>query len=79
MAALMAIDNYGQTVHDIHPKCPKASLLEKVGGKSATPMYRDNLLDGSTQHVGYVVKYGHGQSESWFTLFKVERWVKGNK
>ena len=59
----MAIDQYGQTYHDLGPH-PRKALLEQLGYKKASRMYIDNK-DGKTFHIGYVIGY------LWLTLFEV--------
>jgi len=50
--AFMAIDQWGNTHHDL--KHPRKDLMEFAGVKSASKMYVDTK-DGKSHHVGYVV------------------------
>jgi len=73
---MMALSNHGNTFHGIDPKRPKASLLEQVpGATTATPQYIDTR-DGRTLQTGYVVRFGRGMGEEWFTLYTVAPWEK---
>ena len=60
----MARDQWGNTEHDLGPH-PRKALLERLGRKSASRMFRDRP-DGTTNHVGYVI------AGRWFTLYRVE-------
>lgn len=63
----MAIDQWGNTMHDLGPD-PKAGLLSKLGkGKraKARPIHQDKK-DGSTVVVGWVIDY------SWWHVYWVE-------
>jgi len=64
MKNFMAIDQYGNTVHDLGPH-PRKTLLERLNRKKAEKMYRDKS-EGPTVHVGYIV------AGRWFTLYHVE-------
>lgn len=61
----MAIDQYGQTFHDLGPY-PRKALLEALNRKHASKMYVDKV-DGSSVHIGYVIG-GH-----WLTVYEVDR------
>lgn len=61
----MAVDQYGQTEHDLGPH-PRKALLERLGRKKASKMYVD-VPGGKTMHVGWVV------AGRWFTVFEVKR------
>lgn len=63
-ANYMAIDQYGQTIHDLGEH-PRKALLEKLGRKHAARMYRDQQ-DGQTYHVGWIV------AGRWFSVYAVE-------
>ena len=72
--ALMGIAlNAGVEFHGIDEKRPKASLLEEMGARTATPIYRDKK-DGSTVKVGYVVSGERGTVPIWVELYRVEPW-----
>ena len=58
---MLAIDQYGQKFY-ILGKHPRAELLEALGRKKASKMYRDKK-DGRVVHCGYVIG-GH-----WLTLY----------
>jgi len=68
MKTTMAIDQYGNVQHDLG-KYPRKVLLERLGRKHASKVYRDRP-DGSTVHVGYVIAC------RWFDVFNVERWER---
>lgn len=59
----MAVDQYGQTYHALGSS-PRKALLEKLGRKHASRMYRDTK-DGGAVHVGYIV------AGLWLELFQV--------
>lgn len=61
----MAIDQYGQTHHDLGPH-PRKGLLEKLGRKHASKMYVDKA-DGTTKHVGWII------GGLWLTVYEVRR------
>jgi len=73
---LWGIDQNGTRWDGIDAKRPKASLLERIGARSAQRMYRDNP-DGSARHVGYVVSLGRGFAPLWVSLFSVTEWNGG--
>lgn len=60
----MAVDQYGQTIHDLGPY-PRKALLEKLDRKHADRMFRDQK-DGPTVHVGWIV------AGRWFSVYAVE-------
>ena len=64
----MAIDQYGETIHDLGPY-PRKGLLAKLGHKHVDKMYVSRK-DGSIAHSSYIV------SGRWFRVFKVEPWEK---
>jgi len=66
--SLMAIDQWGQTYHDIGPH-PRKWLLDYFGRKSTNKIYCDTK-DGGHRHVGYVVA-GH-----WCQVYEVQQWRK---
>jgi len=66
MKTTMAIDQYGQTYHDLG-KHPRKALCERLGRKHASKMYRD-CIDGTVQHVGYVI------GTLWLTVMAVDAW-----
>ena len=71
--AIMAIDQYGQTIHGLDPRCPKKALAARLGVAASTPkrIYRD-LQDGGSRHTGYVV------GGRWFEFYRVLPW-KGDE
>ena len=60
----MAIDQYGQTYHDLG-RHPRKELMERIGCRHVSKMYHDRN-DGSVIHVGYVV------GQRWCTLYEVK-------
>jgi hypothetical protein len=66
--ALMAIDQYGTTYHNLGTY-PRKALLERLGSRSAERMYRDTN-EGESHHIGYII------NGLWLTLFNVEPWRK---
>ena len=66
--ALMAIDQYGTTYHNLGTY-PRKALLERLGSRSAERMYRDTN-EGESHHIGYII------NGLWLTLFHVEPWRK---
>ncbi len=60
----MAIDQYGQTYHDLGPH-PRKALLERLSRERASKMYVDTPK--GTVHIGYIV------AGLWLTLYSVER------
>ena len=65
-SATMAIDQYGQTYHQLGAY-PRKTLLERLGGRSAEKMYVDTM-SGESQHVGYII------NGLWLTLYRVTPW-----
>lgn len=63
----MAIDQYGQTFHNL--KHPRKDLMHKLCNQHCSKMYIDKK-DGSSKHIGYVIG-GH-----WLTVYKIERMEK---
>lgn len=63
----MAIDQYGQTYHNLG-QYPRKALLERLGYRSAQKMFVDTK-DGSTRHVGYVI------GGLWLSLYRVTSWA----
>ncbi len=63
----MAIDQYGQTYHDLG-RFPRKNLLERLGRSKAAKMYRER--GNSTLHTGYVI------AGLWLTLYRVEPFEK---
>ena len=68
MTGHMAIDQWGQTEHDLGPH-PRKELLRRYNRKSSRKVYVDKK-NGGTVHIGWIVA-GH-----WFTVYRVERWEK---
>ena len=66
MQAIMGLDQYGDTYHDLGPH-PRKALVERLGGGRVAKMYVDTK-DGATKHIGYVV------GRLWVTLYTSERW-----
>ena len=64
MKTHMAIDQYGETLHDLGPY-PRKGLLERLGSSHAEKMYIDNIRTGEARHCGYIVG-GH-----WWNLYEV--------
>jgi hypothetical protein len=65
MKNYMAIDQYGETYHDLGEH-PRKKLLEILDGSHASKMYVDSKDNKSIYHVGYVIK------GLWLTLYKIE-------
>lgn len=63
----LAIDQYGNTYHNLGP-FPRKALLERLGRKHADKMFRDTL--NGPQHVGYVI------AQLWLSIFTIEPWQK---
>jgi hypothetical protein len=66
-SGLMAVDQYGGTIHLTGCKHPRKALLETSGRKHAAKMYVDTA-DGQTKHVGYII------AGCWYTLYRVSEW-----
>jgi len=64
----MAIDQYGQTYHNLG-KFPRKTLLERLYKTNASKMYVDKK-DGTTKHIGYII------GGLWLTLYTVDYWEK---
>ena len=64
----MAIDQYGQTYHDLG-KYPRKGLLDILGGTNAQKMYIDTK-SGKVFHIGYIIK------GLWLTLHEVKSFRK---
>lgn len=47
------IDQYGNTYFNLGDY-PRKELIERIGSKHASKMYRD-CTDGSSRHIGYVI------------------------
>ena len=60
----MAIDQYGQTYHDLGSH-PRKKLIERIGSGHVSKMYLDKK-DGGSVHVGYVI------GQHWLTLYEVK-------
>jgi hypothetical protein len=61
----MAIDQYGQTEHNLGLH-PRKELLRRCNSTRAFKQYQD-LKDGSSVHTGWII------AGRWFTLYHVER------
>jgi hypothetical protein len=61
----MAIDQHGNTYHDLGPR-PRKALLERFGRKSAKRMYVDTKTREAV-HIGWIIA-GH-----WLEVYRVER------
>ena len=59
----MAIDQYGQTEHDLGPH-PRKELLSRMYRKSAQKIYRDTK--NGTVQIGWII------AKRWFTVFQVK-------
>lgn len=68
MTNYMAIDQYGQTEHNLG-RYPRKELLSRCWRKHADKIYVDNTSKG-TLHIGWVI------AGRWFTVYKVERMEK---
>jgi hypothetical protein len=64
MSNYMAIDQYGQTYHDLGQH-PRKELIERIGSGHVSKMYLDKKDGGSVQ-VGYVI------GQYWLTLYEVK-------
>lgn len=62
----MAIDQYGQTYHNLGAH-PRKALLERLGYKKAQRMWIDTK-SGEPRHIGYII------GGYWLTLYKVTQW-----
>lgn len=60
----MAVDQYGQTEHNLGPY-PRQELLRRNSATKAAKIYRDKR-DGRAVHVGWIVR------GFWYTVYKVE-------
>jgi len=69
MISTMGIDQHGNTYHGLG-KYPRKELLSRLDASKAGKMYRDTA-DGSTRHVGYIVR------GLWSELFNVSTWKVG--
>ena len=67
--SFMAVDQYGQTYHDLGAH-PRKELLARLGYRKANKMYTDKT-DGTTCHVGYVI------GPHWLTLYEVTPFERG--
>ncbi len=67
MLGVIAVDQYGQTHHNLG-KYPRKELLSRLGWKHASKMYVDT--DEGVKHVGYII------GSLWFRLYSVEPWEK---
>lgn len=65
----MAVDQYGQTEHDLGPD-PKKGLLERLGKRKAEEMMVDHK-DGTSHHIGWVI------GDRWFTVYEVKPMGEG--
>jgi hypothetical protein len=65
---LIAIDQWGDTIHLENCRHPRQKLLAALGKRSAKRMYRDDR-NGRSKHVGYVI------DSHWFTLYRVCAWT----
>lgn len=61
----MAIDQYGQTHHNLGPH-PRKTLLERLGRKHCARMFVDRK-DSTPVHIGWII------GGLWLTVYKVER------
>lgn len=61
----MAIDQYGNTEHNLGPH-PRKGLLERLDRKHASKVYVDKK-DGRSVHIGWIV------AGRWFTVYEVKR------
>jgi hypothetical protein len=61
----MAIDQYGQTFHNLGAH-PRKELLKRLGRSKAAPIYVDTK-DGKTLKIGWII------GGLWLTIYKVER------
>ena len=67
MKSYMAIDQYGQTYHEL--KKPRRDLLALLGAKKAEKMYCDDKA-GNTKHIGYTI------AGLWLRIYEVTPWEK---
>jgi hypothetical protein len=65
---LIAIDQWGETIHLGDCRHPRQELLAALGKRSAKRMYRDTR-NGRSKHIGYVI------GSRWFTLYRVYAWT----
>ena len=59
----MAIDQYGQTFHNLGPY-PRKELLKRLARRSAAKMYVDKVK-GPPKHIGWII------GGLWLTIFEV--------
>jgi len=64
MKTFMAINQYGETLHDLGPH-PRKELMERLDRRQARKIYVDTK-DGTTLHIGYIIAGG------WWTLYEVK-------
>lgn len=62
MKTFMAIDQYGQTYHDLGPH-PRKALLDRLGYHKADKMYQDTT--SGPLHCGYVI------GKLWLDVYEV--------
>jgi len=65
MKNYMAIDQHGQTFHDLG-QYPRKELLNRLDRKHADKMYVDGKKDGKSYTTGYVI------AGLWLSLYRVE-------
>lgn len=58
----IAIDQYGQTYHELNH--PRKDLLARLGCSQADKMYQDNKK-GESFHVGYII------ADLWLTVYEI--------
>ena len=63
--ATMAIDQHGNTEHDLGAH-PRTALLRRLGRTHASRMFVDDRT-GTAHHIGWVI------AGRWFTVYHVER------
>jgi hypothetical protein len=63
----MAIDQYGETYHDLG-KHPRAELLRRLDCQHADKMYHDTV-NGTVKHIGYVI------GGRWCAIYRVDDWT----
>ena len=68
MKNTIAIDQYGQTYHNLGNH-PRKTLLEQLGYSNASKMYVDDK-DGNAKHIGYVI------GGLWLRIYQLTDWNK---
>lgn len=68
MRNTMAVDQYGNTFHNLGPN-PRKELMKRLYNKHAEKMYTDT--ESGPKHTGYVI------AGLWLTIHEVSEWTGG--